>query len=122
MRAVQGKRFGYIFNSWAGKTDPMRMDSTSGLTFRAMQEAASTDPEIAARVRLFEYRVPEELYDLQNDPGALNNLIDDSVYQHETHEMRRVLEDRMRRTNDPLLIPFLNRERGVFVSVRERLP
>jgi N-sulfoglucosamine sulfohydrolase len=109
MRAVQGKRFGYIFNSWAGKTGPMRMDSTSGLTFRAMQEAASTDPEIAARVRLFEYRVPEEFYDLQTDPAALNDLIDHPDYKCETDQMRRVLEDRMRRTKDPLLIPFLNR-------------
>jgi len=109
MRAVQGERFGYIFNSWAGKTDPMRMDSTSGLTFRAMQDAARTDPEIAARVRLFEFRVPEEFYDLRDEPGALNNLIDDPDYQDEIQEMRRVLENRMHATNDPLMIPFLNR-------------
>jgi len=110
MRAVQNERFGYIFNAWAGETGPMRMDSTSGLTFRAMQEAANTDPEIAARVRLFEYRVPEEFYDLQGDPGALSNLIDDPDYQDEIQEMRRVLEDRMQATNDPLLIPFQDRE------------
>lgn len=121
MRAVQSKRFGYIFNLWAGKTDPMRMDSTSGLTFRAMQEAASTDPEIAARVRLFEYRVPEEFYDLQNDSGALNNLIDHPDYQSEINEMRRVLGSRMRRTHDPLLSPFLAREWGCsFRSRSER--
>ncbi len=117
MRAVQGGRFGYIFNSWAGKTDPMRMDSTSGLTFRAMQEAARTDPEIAARVQLFEHRVPEEFYDLRDDPGALNNLIDDRDFQGEIQEMRRVLEDRMRATNDPLMIPFLNREEDPSPSV-----
>jgi N-sulfoglucosamine sulfohydrolase len=98
------------------------MDSTSGLTFRAMLEAAVTDPEIAARVRLFEHRVPEEFYDLQNDPGASNNLIDDPDYQYEIDEMRRLLENRMRRTNDPLLIPFLDREKGFFVSVREPPP
>jgi len=63
MRCVQTERFGYIFNFWAQKTAPMRMDSTSGLTFKAMQEAGESDPKIAARVRLFEHRVAEELYD-----------------------------------------------------------
>jgi N-sulfoglucosamine sulfohydrolase len=122
MRAVQSERFGYIFNSWAGKTDPMRMDSTGGLTFRAMQEAASTDPEIAARVRFFEYRVPEEFYDLENDPGALNNLIDEPDFRYEADAMRQLLKNRMRRTNDPLLIPFLDREKRSFDSVRKPPP
>jgi len=111
MRGVQNERFGYIFNLWAGKTAPMRMDSTSGLTFRAMQKAASTNPKIAARVKLFEYRVPEEFYDLKKDPGALNNLIDDPDYQNEIQEMRRVLENRMKTTNDPLLKPFQDRDK-----------
>jgi len=111
MRCVQNERFGYIFNLWAGKTGPMRMDSTSGLTFRAMQKAAGTNPEIAARVKLFEYRVPEEFYDLKKDPGALNNLIDEPDYQNEIQEMRDVLENRMKRTNDPLLKPFREREK-----------
>jgi N-sulfoglucosamine sulfohydrolase len=110
MRAVQRRSFGYIFNLWAGKTDPMRMDSTSGLTFSAMQAAAVKDPEIASRVRLFEYRVPEEFYDLKEDSGALNNLIAHPDYQTEIEEMRRVLEKRMETTNDPLLIPFQGRE------------
>lgn len=110
MRCVQDERFGYIFNFWANKTPPMRMESTSGLTFKAMQKAASTDPEIAARVKLFEHRVPEEFYDFKNDPGALNNLIGDPKYQNEIQRMRQTLGNRMKKTNDPALNAFKNRK------------
>jgi len=100
MRCVQNERFGYIFNFWAQKTAPMRMDSTSGLTFKAMQKAGKSDPKIAARVKLFEHRVPEEFYDFKKDPGALNNLIDDPKYQDEIEQMRRMLKNQMKKTND----------------------
>jgi len=110
MRCVQGERFGYIFNFWAGKTDAMRMDSTSGLTFNAMKEAGKSDPEIAARVALFEYRVPEEFYDFEKDPGALNNLISDPQYQDEIEKMRHLLREHMIHTKDPALQTFLDRD------------
>ena len=86
------------------------MESTSGLTFKAMQKAASTDPKIAARVELFEHRVPEEFYDFKNDPGALNNLINDPKYQNEIQRMRQTLGNRMKKTNDPALNAFKNRK------------
>ena len=85
------------------------MDSTSGLTFKAMQKAANTDPKIAARVKLFEHRVLEEFFDFKNDPGALNNLINDPKYQNEIQEMRQTLGNRMKKTKDPALSPFNNR-------------
>jgi len=109
MRCVHSKRFGYLVNFWAGRTDAMRMDSTSGLSFKAMQEAAETDPEIAARVTLFEHRVLEEFYDFENDPDALHNLIADPRYRDQIEQMRGVLEDRMKRTADPALQAFRER-------------
>jgi len=116
MRCVQSERFGYIFNFWAGRTDAMRMDSTSGLTFNAMKEAGKSNPEIAARVSLFEYRVPEEFYDFKKDPGALNNLISDPQYQDEIERMRRVLEEHMMQTNDLALQAFLDRDNPVAID------
>jgi N-sulfoglucosamine sulfohydrolase len=101
MRAVQGRRFGYLVNFWAGRTPPMRMDSTSGLSFKAMQEAAKTDPEIAARTKLFEHRVLEEFFDFEKDPHALHNLIDDPAHQEEIKRMRSLLEERMKKTARP---------------------
>ena len=85
------------------------MDSTSGLSFRAMQEAGKTDRQIAARVALFEHRVLEEFYDFEKDPDGLNNLINDPSHQDEIAKMRSLLEERMRRTKDPALQAFRDR-------------
>ena len=60
MRAVMTRRFGYIVNFWADGMTAMTMDSTGGMTFRAMKEAAEADPEIGRRVELFSRRVREE--------------------------------------------------------------
>ncbi len=110
MRAVLSDRYGYIINFWAGRTGPMRMESTSGLTFKAMRDAAEENPDIAARVELFEHRVLEEFYDLENDPDALDNLIDDPELQGEIEKMRSALAARMATTDDPALEAFLGRD------------
>jgi len=110
MRAVQGKRFGYLINFWADRTVPMRMDSTSGLTFNAMRQAAEGSPEIAARVKLFEHRVLEEFFDFEKDPDALHNLIDSPEHQDEIARMRTALAAEMKDTDDPALEAFLGRE------------
>jgi N-sulfoglucosamine sulfohydrolase len=107
MRAVHGKRFGYLVNFWADRTGPMRMDSTSGLTFEAMQEAAMGDPEVAARVKLFEHRVLEEFFDFGKDPDALHNLIASPEHQGEIGKMRAALAAEMKATGDPALEAFL---------------
>lgn len=109
MRAIQGKRFGYIVNFWAGKTAPMHMESLTGLTFKAMQEAAKDNAVIAARVELFEHRTLEEFYDFENDPDALKNLIDSPEHQEEIGKMRGLLAERMKSTQDPALEPLLGR-------------
>lgn len=109
-RAIHSKRYGYIINFWANRTPPMRMDSTSGLTFAAMQEAAKNDPKIAERVKLFEHRVLEEFYDFENDPDGLNNLIDSLQHAGQLEQMRKALAARMKATNDPALDAFENRQ------------
>jgi N-sulfoglucosamine sulfohydrolase len=109
MRCIQNHRFGYIFNPWSDGQRIFRNESQSGLTFKAMQAAAAADPKIAARVRLFQYRVVEEFYDFKNDPDALHNLIDDPKYKDEIDKMRKQLADWMKRTDDPALQALANR-------------
>ena len=109
MRCVQDRRFGYIYNAWSDGTYRYR-NNNEGMTMRAMNEAAATDPFIAERVRMFRYRVPEELYDLQRDPDCLENLIDRPEYQHEADRMRDILRRWMERTGDPLLPAFEHRD------------
>jgi N-sulfoglucosamine sulfohydrolase len=100
IRCIQNQRFGYIFNPWSDNERVFKNESQSGLTFKAMQAAAKTNPKIAARVKLFQYRVVEEFYDFANDPDALHNLSTDPKYKKELDKMRKELLNWMERTND----------------------
>lgn len=109
MRCVQNRRFGYIFNPWSDGKYIFRNESQSGRSFETMEKAAAENPDIAARVELFLYRVPEELYDFENDPDALNNLVDDPAYASELETLRNQLEKWMEENGDPALSAFRNR-------------
>jgi len=74
-----------------------------------MQAASKINPMIAARVKLFQYRVVEEFYDLTNDPDALHNLSNDLKYKKELDKMRKELLKWMKSTNDTALEAFKNR-------------
>ncbi len=110
MRCVQNHRFGYIFNPWSDGERVFKNESQSGLTFKAMQAAAETNPQIAARVRHFQYRVVEEFYDFASDSDALHNLINDPKHRKEVEMMRKELLEWMRRTNDAALEALRNRK------------
>ncbi len=103
MRCIQNQRFGYIFNPWSDNERVFKNESQSGLTFKAMQAAAKTDPKIAARVKLFQYREVEEFYDFANDPDALYNLSENPKYKKELDKMRNELLNWMELTDDPAL-------------------
>jgi arylsulfatase A-like enzyme len=44
-----------------------------------------------------------ELYDLQNDPGEMNNLADDPTYADHRRRLELALQDWRQRADDPLL-------------------
>ncbi len=107
MRAIDTAKLGYIYNAWAngGKT-VFKNESQSGLTMRAMQKAAASDPGIASRVDLFLHRMPEELYDYESDPAALHNLIDDPAHAEDVKRFREQMRSLMKATDDPELTSF----------------
>jgi N-sulfoglucosamine sulfohydrolase len=110
MRCVQNRRFGYIFNPWSDGQRIFLNEAQAGRTMAAMRRAAELDPLIAQRVHMFLHRVPEELYDFEADPDALNNLVYDPDYQDVLQSLRDELERWMKRTNDPALEAFRHRE------------
>jgi len=112
MRCIQSRKFGYLFNAWSDGETVFKNESQSGLTFKAMQAAAKTDEQIAARVRLFRYRVPQEFYDFEKDPCARKNLIDDPAYQAEIKKLQTEMLNIMTSTDDPLLDQFKKRVLG----------
>jgi len=121
MRCVQNNEFGYIYNFWSDQQLEIRGDATGGLTWRAMVEAAETDPEIAARVELFKYRVPEEFYNFKDDPDGLNNLVNDPAYAHELNKFRKEMLKMMKHYNDPAYEAYRDRDQaGVIEDFMEK--
>ncbi len=108
MRCVQNAKFGYIYNPFSDGKHLYR-NNNEGKSMAAMNQAAKTDPAIAARVQLFRYRVPEEFYNLETDPDCLNNLIDSSEHCEAIEALQAKLRDWMETTSDPMLAAFQNR-------------
>jgi N-sulfoglucosamine sulfohydrolase len=101
MRSVQDVRYGYIWNGWSNGKTKLVAEGQRGRTMAAMRKAAESDPTVAARVRHYLYRVPEEFYDYEKDPDALQNLIDDPGMQERIAAHRARLLEHMKRTGDP---------------------
>ena len=117
MRCVQNGEFGYIYNPFSDGKHRYR-NNNEGKCMAAMNEAAKTDPAIAARVQLFRYRVAEEFYDLKNDPNCLNNLIGDPKHANTIEAMQGRLAAWMKKTNDPMLEAMQNKaDRGIVDQV-----
>lgn len=109
MRGVHVENFGYIANFWSDGQIEIKGDAMSGRTYSAMKEAAVSDKQVADRLNMYIYRVPEELYDFKTDPDALNNLINVPEYQEKIKEMKGLLLKEMKRTKDPIYDDFVNR-------------
>lgn len=109
MRAVQTKDFVYIFNPWSNGTRVMTGATAGTSTCRQMRVLAKTSEQVAARIDLFDHRVPEEAYEVRYDPDALTNLIADPAHTKEVAALEKAMEDWMVRVKDPLLEVFRHR-------------
>ena len=110
MRAVQTRRFLYLFNPWSNGERVFATATTGTPTYRRMAELAETDERIAARHDLYRHRVPEELYDVENDPDCLVNLVDAAAHQQELARLQAALEAWMVKTGDDMLETYRNRD------------
>ena len=106
MRSVQDAEYGYIWNGWVDGKMRFKNESQAGLTMKAMIKAAEGDAAIAARVKHFLYRTPEELYHYAGDPAALKNLADDPAHRDRLERYRKLLTEHMEQTADPQLEAF----------------
>jgi N-sulfoglucosamine sulfohydrolase len=109
MRSIVTREFAYLFNPWSNGTRQMATATKGTATYRCMRELARSNPQVAARLDLFEHRVPEELYNYRVDPDALTNLIDKPEHRPELARLTQALESWMERTGDPLLEVFRQR-------------
>jgi N-sulfoglucosamine sulfohydrolase len=109
MRAVQTKDYVYIFNPWSNGSRVMTGATAGTSTCRQMRVLAKTNEQIAARIDLFDHRVPEEAFEVRYDPDALTNLIDKPEHAKQVAALEKAMEDWMVRVKDPLLDIFRHR-------------
>ncbi|MCB1704274.1 MAG: sulfatase [Halioglobus sp.] len=110
MAAVESARFLYIFNPWSNGKRTLFSATYGTATYKRMLQLAEKDAQIAGRVQLLNHRVLEEFYDVQNDPDCLDNLIDDPAYKDQVAEYRGLLEQWLRKMQDPMLEVLLQRD------------
>lgn len=110
MRAIHTKQHLYIFNAWGTGNHTFRSAATWHKSQGVMKRLSKTDPEVAERYNFLLHRCVEEFYDLEKDPFALNNLIEDSAYEGVVDSMRAGMEAWMRETDDYVLEAFLVRD------------
>jgi N-sulfoglucosamine sulfohydrolase len=106
MRTIITKDYAYLFNPWSNGTRAMATATKGTVTYRRMVALAKTDPAVAARLDLFEHRVPEELYNYAADPAALHNLIALPAHRAQRDALTARLEAWMVATRDPMLAVF----------------
>jgi N-sulfoglucosamine sulfohydrolase len=106
MRSIVTKEFAYIFNPWSVGGRVMATATKGTVTYRRMQALAKTDPKVAARLALFDRRVPEEFFNYADDADALDNLIGRPEFRTPSDALLQQLEAWMVRTRDPMLEVF----------------
>jgi len=106
-RAIRTERYKYIYNFRPDLA--FRNNAMNSPTWKSMLERAKTDEQFAARVRAFQYRPREELFDLQADPYELTNLAGRPTHARILAHLRDRLMAWMRSVDDPFL-PEMERQ------------
>ncbi|MCA9067063.1 MAG: sulfatase-like hydrolase/transferase, partial [Planctomycetaceae bacterium] len=92
MRAIQTKQYLYVFNPWSNGERVMATATSGTPTYHRMAQLAESDERIAARHTLYQHRVVEELFDVENDPDCLVNLIDSPAHEAVLTKLQSTLE------------------------------
>ncbi len=103
IRGVQTPDYLYLFNPWSNGTRQCKTATQGTATYKQMKKVAETNPEVAARLEIFDHRTLEELYDVRKDPNCLHNLIDSPDHKTVAGSLRRKLKAWMEDTEDPML-------------------
>jgi len=89
IRSVRGRRFKYILNFTPEVT--FENACTHAKIFQSWKAAAQNDPDAADKVRRYQHRPAEELFDLQQDPYEWKNLAADPQHAQIKADLRRQL-------------------------------
>ncbi len=98
IRSVRSRRYKYIKNL----TPEVKFQNACSTSepFLSWKDKAKTDKDAAEKVRRYERRPAEELYDVENDPYEWHNLADDPKYAQIKTEHQKELAAWMKRQGD----------------------
>ena len=102
MRGIHTREYLYLYNPWSNGERKFATATTGTATYRQMVKRAADEPEIAARLQLFDHRVLEELYDVKNDPDCLVNLVDSQNHTKVVESLRDTLAAELSQMGDPV--------------------
>lgn len=95
IRTVKDGRYNYIVNftpeAAFKNTVTAQTDDNGGFWASWIREAEAGNEFAKERVKKYQYRPAEELYDMVNDPWEMNNLADDPAYREKKAELRGAL-------------------------------
>ncbi len=100
VRSVRSERYKYIWNPNYSSVFYNVTSTDPNSVYSAWMELGDNDPEIRRRVRRYQYRPEEELYDLEHDPYEMKNLAGDPAYADIKGRLRAELERWMKQQGD----------------------
>lgn len=106
-RALQTREWLYIVNPWADGEMRFGSVSTGVHCWRLLKEA-SERPDASELLKTWahriEYRAPEELFDVKNDPHCLRNLADNPDHAADLKKMRALMLSEAQSSGDEWFI------------------
>ena len=107
IRSVMGERYHYIRNfmtdrplmNW-GHREMIALANPEASSFLMIRKLAEAGKLTTGQAAPYGPRVPEELYDLRNDPDEVVNLADDPAHEKQLNVMRAQLEAWIADTDD----------------------
>ena len=98
IRSIRSRKFKYVWNF----TPEIKFQNacTNSSIFKSWRQKAETDPDAAEKVRRYEHRQGEELYDITRDPYEWNNLAENPQYATIKVRMKRRLVNWMKAMGD----------------------
>ncbi len=102
MRGIQTREALYLYNPWSDGQRKFATATTGTTSYRRMVERSRDEARIAARLDLFDHRVPEEFFVITEDPDCLNNLVGHTDYRQRLDQMRQQLADALAAVGDPV--------------------
>ncbi|MBA2762021.1 MAG: DUF4976 domain-containing protein [Segetibacter sp.] len=100
MRAIRNKQYKLIYNIANELTFPLALDLVES---SAWQSVTSTGSKVFGKrsINTFLHRPKFELYDIQKDPGEINNLANQKRYQLVFDDLLKKLKQFQKDTKDP---------------------